>query len=274
MDEWQGRSRRHVYFVSDHTGVTAEVVGQSLLARFDHVEFETATRPFVSTVARAREVVGEFARLPAPPIVFTTLTDPEVRAVIAAAARVHFDLFEPYIARLEEALGQPAEPVVGAAHSIRDLARYQARIDAVEFSLNTDDGANVRRYANAEVIMVGVSRVGKSPTCLYLAMNYGVRASNFPLVEEDLETEALPQAIAPYRDKLFGLTIDPRRLHELRTKRSPGTSYAAPERCEFEVTRAERLFRRNSVPFLETTNVSVEELASQVLVRANLERHR
>jgi regulator of PEP synthase PpsR (kinase-PPPase family) len=276
VDEEQGtsRPRRHVYFVSDHTGVTAEVVGQSLLARFDHVDFETVTRPFVSTVARAREVVDEFSRLHEPPIVFSTLTDPEVRGVVASASGVHFDLFEPYIARLEEALGQPAEPVVGAAHSIRDLARYQARIDAVEFSLNTDDGANVRRYANAEVIMVGVSRVGKSPTCLYLAMNYGVRASNFPLVEEDLESDALPRALAPYREKLFGLTIDPRRLHELRTKRSPGTNYAALERCEFEVRRAERLFRRNSVPFVETTNVSIEELASQVLVRANLERHR
>ncbi|HZW27237.1 MAG TPA: pyruvate, water dikinase regulatory protein [Trueperaceae bacterium] len=268
------RPRRHVFFVSDHTGVTAEVVGQSLLARFDHVDFETATRPFVSTAARAREVLEEFSRLPEPPIVFSTITDPEVRAIVERAAGVHFDLFEPYIARLEEAIGQPAVPVVGAAHSIRDLARYQARIDAVEFSLNTDDGSNVKRYANAEVIMVGVSRVGKSPTCLYLTMTYGVRASNFPLVEEDLETEALPKALAPFRDKLFGLTIDPRRLHELRTKRSPGTNYAALERCEFEVRRAERLFRRNNVPFLDTTNVSVEELASQVLLRANLERHR
>lgn len=276
MVEAQGssRPRRHVFFVSDHTGVTAEVVGQSLLARFDHVEFETATRPFVSTVARAREVVEEFSRLPEPPIVFSTLTDPEVRRLVADAAGLHLDLFEPYLARLEQALGQPAAPVVGAAHSIRDLSRYQARIDAIEFSLNTDDGSNVRRYAHAEVIIVGVSRVGKSPTCLYLAMNYGVKASNFPLVEEDLETDALPKALAPYREKLFGLTIDPKRLHELRTRRSPGTSYAALERCEFEVTRAERLFRRNSLPFLDTTNVSVEELASQVLVRANLERHR
>src|SRR5690606_7445960 len=164
--------RRHVYFVSDHTGVTAEVVGQSLLSRFDHVAFETVTRPFVSTLARAREVVAEFERLDQPPIVFSTLTDPELRRTVAEAAGLHLDLFEPYMAQLEQALGQPAAPVVGAAHSIRDLTRYQARIDAVEFSLNTDDGSNVKRYANAEVIIVGVSRVGKSPTCLYLAMNY------------------------------------------------------------------------------------------------------
>ena len=268
------RPKKHVYFVSDHTGLTAEVVGQSLLARFDHVEFETSTRPFVSTEARAREVVEEFSRLPEPPIVFSTVTDPDLRRLVADAASVHFDLFDPYIARLEEALGQPAVPVVGAAHSIRDLARYQARIDAVEFALNTDDGSNVKRYSTAELIVVGVSRVGKSPTCLYLAMTYGVRAANFPLVEEDLETDALPPSLAPFRDKLFGLTIDPRRLHELRSKRSPGTNYAGLERCEFEVRRAERLFRRHNVPFLDSTNVSIEELASQVIVMANLERHR
>ncbi|HEX7001711.1 MAG TPA: pyruvate, water dikinase regulatory protein [Trueperaceae bacterium] len=268
------RGKKHVYFVSDHTGVTAEVVGQSLLSRFDHIDLETYTKPFVTTEARAHEVVAEFARLPEPPIVFSTITEPSVRRLVAQAAAVHFDLFEPYAARLEEALGQPAETVVGAAHSIRDLARYQARIDAVEFSLATDDGSNVKRYDTADVVMVGVSRVGKSPTSLYLAMTYGVKASNFPLVEEDLETDALPKALVAHRGKLFGLTINPARLHELRMKRSPGTGYASLERCEFEVSRAERLFRRHNLPYLETTNVSVEELASQVLQRANLERHR
>ncbi len=275
MDEEQDtRVRKRVYFVSDHTGVTAEVVGQSLLSRFDHVNIETHTKPFVSTVERAHEVAGEFRALPEPPIVFSTVTDPEVRRLIGESAAVHFDVFEPYMGKLEAALGHSAARVVGAAHSIRDLARYQARIDSVEFALTTDDGSNVKRYVKADVIMVGVSRVGKSPTCLYLAMTYGVRASNFPLVEEDLETEALPRALAAHRSKLFGLTIEPRRLHELRTKRSPGTSYASLERCEFETRRAERLFRHHNVPFLDTTNVSVEELASQVLQRSNVERHR
>ncbi len=192
MVQEETKPKRFVYFVSDHTGVTAEVVGQSLLARFDQNGLETITKPFVSTVAQAQEVVAEFAALPEPPIVFTTITDPAVRDAVAGAARVHFDLFEPYIARLEEVLERPATPVVGAAHSIRDLTRYQARIDAVEFALATDDGSNVKRYDNADIVMVGVSRVGKSPTSLYLAMTYGVRASNFPLVEEDLETDALP----------------------------------------------------------------------------------
>lgn len=265
---------RRVYFVSDHTGVTAEVLGHSLLARFDHLDIDTATRPFVNTAERAQALVDEFAKLASAPIVFSTITDPALRSRISEVAVLHLDLFEPFMAQLEATLGQRAETRVGAAHGIRDLTRYQARIDAVEFALTTDDGSNTKRYGNSEVIMVGVSRVGKSPTCLYLAMQYGVRASNYPLAEDDFERSALPAPLAPYRAKLFGLTIDPRRLHELRAKRSPGTSYASPERCEYEVRQAERLLRRHNVPFLDVTFVSVEELASQVLQRADLARHR
>lgn len=265
---------RQVFFVSDHTGVTAEVLGHSLLARFDHLDIETATRPFINNAERATELLAEFGRLSRPPIVFSTITDPSVRSILSPGADTHLDLFEPFMTQLESSLGQRAESRIGAAHGIRDLGRYQARIDAVEFALTTDDGSNTKRYGSSEVIMVGVSRVGKSPTCLYLAMQYGVRASNFPLAEDDFERSSLPDPLAPYRLKLFGLTIDPRRLHELRTKRSPGTGYASLERCEYEVSRSEQLLRRNNVPFIEVTNVSVEELASQVLLRADLARHR
>ncbi|HZJ08623.1 MAG TPA: pyruvate, water dikinase regulatory protein [Trueperaceae bacterium] len=265
---------RRVYFVSDHTGVTAEVLGHSLLARFDNLDIDTGTRPFVNTAERAEALVQEFESLAIPPIVFSTITDPELRSIISSRAEVHLDLFEPFMTKLEQVFGRQAASRVGAAHGIRDLARYQARIDAVEFALTTDDGSNTKRYGNSEVIMVGVSRVGKSPTCLYLAMQYGVRASNYPLAEDDFERSGLPAPLAPYRAKLFGLTIDPRRLQDLRAKRSPGTTYASPERCEYEVSKAQRLLRRHNVPFLDVTNVSVEELASQVLLRADLARHR
>ena len=265
---------RKVYFVSDHTGVTAEVLGHSLLARFDHLEIDTATRPFINSGERATALLEEFKLLARPPIVFSTITDPDIRGILSAGAETHLDLFGPFMKQLENSLGQQAATRVGAAHGIRDLGRYQARIDAVEFALTTDDGSNTKRYGNSEVIMVGVSRVGKSPTCLYLAMQYGVRASNYPLAEDDFERSSLPVPLAPYRVKLFGLTIDPRRLHELRTKRRPGTEYASPERCAYEVRQSEQMLRRHNVPFLDVTNVSVEELASQVLLRADLARHR
>lgn len=267
-------NRRSVYFVSDHTGVTAEVLGHSLLARFDEESIDTSTRPFVDSLERADALVAELNQLPEPPIVFSTITDAAIRQRIAASRCVHLDLFEPFIRPLEQALGRQAATRVGAAHGIGNLPRYQARIDAVEFSLATDDGSNLGRYGRAEVVMVGVSRVGKSPTCLYLAMQYGVRASNYPLADDDFDRTGLPATLNEHRSKLFGLTINPARLHELRQRRRPGTGYASPERCEYEVAQAERLYRRHAVPFLDVTNVSVEEMASLVLQRANLARHR
>lgn len=265
---------RSVYFVSDHTGVTAEVLGHSLLARFGEVSMRTHTRPFVNTLQRADALVDELARLADAAVVFSTITDASVRARIDAARCVHIDLFEPFLGRLETALGRAPQSTVGAYHAIRDLAAYQARIDAVEYSLATDDGAHVDRYGRAEVVMVGVSRVGKSPTCLYLALQYGVLAANFPLADDDFESDALPTAVAAHRGRLFGLTIAPRRLHELRQQRRPGSTYAELRRCELEVRQAERLFRRHGVPYQDATTLSVEELAALVLQRAGLERHR
>lgn len=259
--------RRTVYFVSDHTGVTAEVLGHSLLARFEEPELVTLTRPFVDNLARADELIAELTALSEPPIVFSTITDDAVRARISAAVPHHLDLFSPFIKPLEDVFGYPAATRIGAAHGIRDLARYQARIDAVEFALATDDGSNSGRYPQAEAVMVGVSRVGKSPTCLYLAMQYGVRASNFPLADDDFERSALPAPIAPYVEKLFGLTIQPARLFELRQRRRPGSEYASTARCEYEVRRAEGLFRQHGVPFVDVTHLSVEELAATLLQR-------
>lgn len=267
-------STRWVYFVSDHTGVTAEVLGHSLLARFAGIAIRTTTRPFVNTLQRADALAAELAALPETAVVFSTLTDPSVRERIAAAPCVHLDLFEPFLGDLAAVFGRPAQDLVGAYHGIRDLAAYQARIDAVEYALATDDGSNVTRYGRAEVVMIGVSRVGKSPTCLYLGLQYGVRAANYPLADDDFEKEGLPAPLAPFRDRLFGLTIVPERLHEYRQKRRPGSTYAGLERCAYEVRQTERLFRRHGVPFQDVSSLSVEELAALVLQRAGLERHR
>lgn len=262
-----------VYFVSDHTGVTAEVLGRSLLARFADLGVRSATRPFVDDAARAEALVHELDALTGPVLVFSTIADPTVLARVSDADAIHLDLFAPFLPRLEEALGRPAEPLVGAAHGVRDLSRYQARIDAVEYALATDDGSRPRRYGHAQVVIIGVSRAGKSPTCLYLAMQYGVYAANVPLADEDLEAAALPAALHAHRDRLFGLTIDPVRLHELREQRRSRSAYASLERCEHEVRLAERLFQAYAVPHQETTTLSVEELAAVVIQRTGLQRH-
>jgi len=265
---------RSVYFVSDHTGVTAEVLGHSLLARFAGVPVRTSTRPFVNTLQRADALAEELAALPESALVFSTITDEAIRQRIAAAPCTHLDLFEPFLGPLASVLGREPGAHVGAFHGIRDLASYQARIDAVEYTLATDDGTNVNRYGHAEVVIIGVSRVGKSPTCLYLALQYGVRAANYPLADDDFDTEGLPEPVASYRGRLFGLTIAPQRLHELREQRRPGSSYSALQRCRFEVRQAERLFRRHGIAFQDASTLSVEELAALVLQRAGLERHR
>lgn len=261
-----------VYFVSDHTGVTAEVLGRSLLARFEGLVLRTSTRPFVDSQARAAALAREFETLPQPPIVFSTISEASVRERLTASAGVHLDLFAPFLPPLEERLRRTAQRRVGASHGIRDLSRYQARIDAVEFALATDDGSNPNRYGQSHVVAVGASRVGKSPTCLYLAMQYGVLAANLPLVDEDFERSELPPQLRPHRDRLFGLTIAPQRLHELREKRRPGSRYASLERCQYEVRAARRLFEAHAIPYQETTTLSVEELAAVILQRMGLER--
>jgi regulator of PEP synthase PpsR (kinase-PPPase family) len=261
-----------VYFVSDHTGVTAEVLGQSLLARFEGIDVRPVTRPFVNSLERVEALVAELEALGQVPLVFSTIADRSLRERLSTAPGRHLDLFAPFLGTLEAAFGRLPVARPGAYHGIRDAASYQARIDAVEFALATDDGSRVSRYDGADVILVGVSRVGKSPTCLYLAMQYGVRGSNYPLADDDTEGDALPEALTGHRGRLFGLTVAPTRLAELRRQRRPGSDYASPEVCEREVRGAERLFRRYGVPYQDATVLSVEELAALILQRAGLER--
>ncbi len=266
---------RTVFFVSDHTGITAEVLGHSLLVRFEGLGFRYVTRPFVDSLDKAAGVVEEIkaaARSGARPVVFSTLSDPTMLAGLNESDALLFDVFAPYMARLERELGRASSKRVGRSHGIVDLASYQMRIDAVDFALTTDDGLGTTQYQRADIILVGASRVGKTPTCLFLALQYGVRASNYPLAEEDFERSDLPEALSPYRNKVFGLTIDPLRLHGIRKKRRAGSVYASLERCDYEVREAERLFRSRNIRFLNTTTASVEEIAATIMQTADLQR--
>ena len=266
---------RTVFFVSDHTGITAEVLGHSLLVRFEGLGFRYVTRPFVDSLDKAAGVVEEIraaARSGARPVVFSTLSDPAMLAGLGEDDALLFDVFAPYMARLERELGRASSKRVGRSHGIVDLASYQMRIDAVDFALTTDDGLGTTQYQRADIILVGASRVGKTPTCLFLALQYGVRASNYPLAEEDFERSDLPEALSPYKNKVFGLTIDPLRLHGIRKKRRAGSVYASLERCDYEVKQAERLFRGRNIRFLNTTTASVEEIAATIMQTADLQR--
>ncbi|WP_022798387.1 pyruvate, water dikinase regulatory protein [Thermus islandicus] len=268
--------QRAVFIVSDHTGITASEVARSLLAHFEEVAFAYRLRPFCDNEAKVQAVVLEileaYRAQGARPIVFSTLTEARLFALLEATPALVFDLFRPYLKALEAELGVEPKPRVGRVHSVGDLSAYLRRMEAVEFALAADDGLGVERYPEAEAILVGVSRVGKTPTSLFLALHYQVRAANYPLAEDDFLRSELPKPIQPFRAKLFGLTIDPFRLHQIRTARKPGSRYASLEQCRYEVARAEALFKAHGIPYLDTTHASVEEIATAILQRLGLPR--
>ena len=258
-------SAQLVVIVSDHTGLTAESLARSLMAHFSNT-VTYLPRPFVTTLALAQGVAEEIEQLTTedggvPPLVFTTLTDPALLSPLYEASALVFDLLGDNLARLELILGRSAERRIGGHHDMRDAQGYLARMDALDFALSTDDGVGESRYGNADVILVGVSRVGKTPTSLFLALQYGLRASNYPLAETDFETTELPVPLQPFRERLYGLTIDAWRLHAIRTHRKSGSRYASLEVCEWEVRRAERLFQAQGIPVQNSTSASIEEIA-------------
>jgi [pyruvate, water dikinase]-phosphate phosphotransferase / [pyruvate, water dikinase] kinase len=261
---------RTVFFVSDGTGITAETFGNSILAQFSarprHVR-----RPFIDTLAKARAVVDEINRTEAHegkrPIVFITLVDDEVRAIVTAAdcKGLVLDMFRTFVEPLEAEFGIKSNHRVGRFSDAAKSEEYNDRIEAINFSLAHDDGQSAKNLQSADVILVGVSRSGKTPTSLYLAMQHGIKAANYPLIPEDFERNKIPASLAPYKGKCFGLTIDPERLAQIRNERRPGSKYAALANCRYEVVEAEKMMKREGIAWLSSTHKSIEEIATTIL---------
>ncbi len=271
-----GDGRRRVFFVSDSTGITAETIGNSILAQFEGVQFDGHRIAFVDTPDKARaaalRIKTFFAQDDERPIVVNTVVDPQLCEIIAESGALMIAVLAPFIGTLELALGARRSGAVNRAPGLVDFGQYEARIDATNYALAHDDGVNLD-YSQADVILVGVSRVGKTPTCLYMALHYGVKAANYPLTEEDLEYDHLPERLQPHRKRLFGLTIDPVRLAQVREARRPGSGYAKLDRCKRELVLADQIFRRENLPSLNTTHTSIEEIASKILAYLGIERH-
>jgi len=269
-------TRRTVFFVSDQTGVTAETMGHSLLTQFDGQEFRPVTLPFISNIDKAQEAVRKIDATAADegtrPIVFSTLVQEDVREVVKRAQGLFLDFFDAFLGPLEKELSVKSTHAAGRAHGMSDLVAYTTRINATNFAVANDDGAGARDYQHADVILVGVSRSGKTPTCLYMALQYGIFAANYPLTEDDLESERLPQVLAPHLRKIYGLTIRPDRLQQIRHERRPDSRYASAQQVQYEVRAAESLFARHGVGCVNTTESSVEEIASRILDKMGLER--
>ena len=267
---------RTVFFISDGTGITAEALGHSLLTQFEGVSFNHVSIPFVKSVDKAAECLPRITRAGeldgVRPIVFTTLVNPEIGKALRGADALYMDFFETFIGPLEAEIGAKSTHTVGRSHSARDGRDYNHRIEAVNFALAHDDGLSAKELDAADVVLVGVSRSGKTPTSLYLALQFGIRAANYPLIPEDFERMALPKALPPHKRKLFGLTIDPQRLHQIRSERRPNSNYASAANCRLEVQQAEALMRREELRVLNSTTKSIEEIATQIMQDMKLER--
>lgn len=268
--------KRSAFFLSDRTGITAEMMGQTLLTQFESIDFNKTNLPYIDTVKKADDAVkliNEAAEHDgSPPLLFSTLIDKEVREVIAKSRGILFDLFNSFTPRLEEELGVNSLQVAGRSHGMGTYSIYKSRIDALNFSLNNDDGITLRNLFEADIILIGVSRCGKTPTCLYLALQYGMNAANYPLVDDDLKSSHLPVALEPYRQKLFGLTITPERLFQIRQERRPDSHYADYQQCQSEINSVEDMFIAERIPFIDTSAASVEEIATTILHAKKLER--
>lgn len=268
-------SHRTAFFISDGTGITSEALGMSLLARFEDYNFTKVTLPYVDTIEKAKETAIKInaaaERDGAKAIIFDTVVDDGIRKVITESESFIIDIFAAFLSPLEQELGSESSHNVGRTR-ITQNTRYDQRIQAINYALDNDDGARTKLYDKADVILIGVSRSGKTPTCLYLAMQYGIKAANYPITEEDIEDQKLPPQLKQYREKIFGLTIEPDRLATIRNERKPNSRYSSIKQCNFEVEEVELMYKKERIPFMNTTHYSVEEIATRIMVQAQIER--
>ena len=261
-------SSHTVFFVSDGTGITAETFGHAVLSQFD-MRFRQVRLPFIDTIDKARDAARKineaFNADRQRPIVFSTLVKPDLSALIRTASGMHMDLIQTFVAPLEQELGVKSTHTIGRSHNIVDSQEYKARIEAINYSLTHDDGQSHKNLTSADIILVGVSRSGKTPTSLYLAMQYGIKAANYPLIPDDFERGKLPSSLPEFRDKIFGLSITPERLSEIRHERRAGSKYASIENCRYEVNEAELMMKREGIRWLSSTTKSIEEIATTIL---------
>ncbi|ASJ97180.1 MULTISPECIES: posphoenolpyruvate synthetase regulatory kinase/phosphorylase PpsR [Shewanella] len=266
---------RKVFYISDGTAITAEVFGHAVLSQFP-VVFEALTIPFVETTQRAEAVKAQindcFITTGERPLVFHSIVKAEIRDIIYSSECIDYDFLNTFVAPLEDQLGVKAVPVTNRTHGKANHS-YEARIDAINYAMENDDGQTLKHIDKADIVLLGVSRCGKTPSSLYLSMQFGIKAANYPFIEDDMDNLKLPEVLKKNKHKLFGLTIDPVRLHEIRQSRMENSRYSSLRQCRIEVKEVEMMYKRERIPFVNTTNHSVEEIATKILDMTGLERH-
>lgn len=268
MTTQQNIPARTVFIVSDGTGITAEALARSVLSQFN-LSYSRVHIPFVDTIEKVRhaseQIQNEYRQTGLLPIVFSTLVIPELVCILREARALHLDVIQTFVDPLKKELGISPKQEIGLSHQNMESEEYKNRIEAINFTLAHDDGQSNRNLDEADVILVGVSRSGKTPTSLYLAMQYGLKVANYPLIPEDFERGRLPSSLESYKNKLFGLTIQPERLAEVRNERRPNSRYASLENCRYEVSEAEGMMNLEGIPYLSSTSKSIEEISTAIL---------
>lgn len=270
----KNNNSRPIFFVSNSTGITVETLGRSLLYQFSSTQFESHSLRFVDSIERANEAVATINKLADEtgirPIILSTLVKVELRDILASAQGLYLDVFDTFIVPLEKEIGCEAKLGLGRVHGIVDDEYYSDRIDAVNYSMKTDDGVGAKEYAQADVILTGASRTGKTPTSLYLAMHYGLKSANYPIVDEELDSQFLPALLKNHKDKIFGLLVTPERLHNIRTKRRPDSEYSSLSQCQYEIRQTKALFQQENIPYFDVSSMSIEEIASNIMNMLNI----
>jgi regulator of PEP synthase PpsR (kinase-PPPase family) len=269
-------SKHAAFIISDGTGITAESLGHSLLAQFPKIDFQYIVCPYIDTEDKAFQVAERIESaaeaIGVRPIVIDTIVNQAIRKIIHQSPCFVIDVFSTFLKPLEAELKTQSSYSVGGSHPATTDKQYMARIDAVHFAMENDDGSRSSRYEEADIVLIGVSRSGKTPTCLYLALQFGIRAANYPLTDDDAMESGLPKLLRPHRQKLFGLTINPDRLIAIRGERRANSRYSSASQCFQEVEDVEVLFRQERISYINTTDLSVEEISTQIMADAGLDR--
>ena len=270
------KQHRAVFYLSDGTGITAETLGRALLTQFEGIAWDIVNVPFLNTIEKAHKVSKQIKQAAQcdghKPLVFSTLLNPEILAVIKQSECRTFDFFETYICSIEEELNQPFARMAGRSHGLQHHLSYFKRIAAINYVLAHDDGVNPKHFSDADIVLIGVSRSGKTPTCLYLGLQYGIAAANYPLTPDDMGASQLPRVFVHVQNKLFGLTLSAAQLHSIRSERRPNSQYASLDQCQKEIRWQESLFHTFKIPYLDTTSISIEEISALILNRYGLKR--
>ena len=270
------RLEKHVFLISDGTGITVESYTNSLLSQFPSMDFIFHSFPYTESKQQIEEIIIQinscYKLKHEKPIIFLTMVNTSMLEPLYHAQADVFDLYTPLIDKLESILQSKSIDVIGRAHGFVSPSLYDQRIDAINYALATDDGLSDKNYHSADVILVGVSRCGKTPSCLYMALQFGIYAANFPITDESLDAYYLPDILKPFKSKLFGLTISPKRLQQIRQERRPNSKYASLEQCQYEIKQVESLYKTHHIPFLDSTCYSIEEISTRIINQMNIKK--